>query len=1013
MATACTGSLLIHFLLGLFLFSPEGGILSLELLPSSSRVTLQHNSSYSVICSGWSDVTWALPGDAVVGVSVEDLGSSSVLRLSSTTWRQSGRYTCSEPDSDQSRALDLFVPGTGPSAWFLPSAEVMVLRSGDTARVPCSVSDPDLQMDLWERSGRQRVPVTPLHLHPALGFTAKLNDSSYVCSARRGHEEALSQVFYVFSSAGPEELHVELQSSAQVLRAGDPLMLNCTVSESESVYFSWEFPRKLRPHGQELEPLTEFMLDQVRSIINISETSLQDSGVYVCSVEESVHKQKVQKSLNISVLGRGFVDLSPSESSLVQTLLHHTVALSLHIQAFPPPNVTWSIPMATSSSIITMVTWDPNVTMATPSASARNTRLSHTSFLSVLKLEEVQMNQTGSYIATVSNDDDIKEVEFRLEVRAPPSVQLLSEVGVASVLCVSEGAPPPKLTWFICPLKLRCTDIGWRNVSESVGASVKENSTEKQGLTQVHSVLTLKSLDSVSSVRCESKNSLGRRAWDLRLVSSSLLSQVKVLTAVLVLVVLALIFLILLIVLWRKKPRWTLGHHLLDPDALDALEGQVLLDLQWEVSRENVKLGTIVTSGTFGTIVEASVQSLDSSFRATVLMPKSGALQSLLSDLKILVHVGSHLNLLKLLGACTRDRGAVMLISEWCRHGDLSSYLKKHRHTFGSGPTHTYTESDGYMDMTSEDSHYVAMTTLCVSQQPEYELLHNSTISEPQGTLSPEDLSLSDLLSFCFQTACAMDFLSQRHVVHRDLGARNVLVSDGKVLKICDFGCGRDVGRSFGCGRDEGRSSEYVRRGNSFLPVKWMSPENFLCVYTTQSDVWSYGVLLWEIYSMGELPFPDVPVSKFCSELKNGKRLDKPELAPKEIFQLMIGCWQQSPDSRPLFSSLVESLGKLLPPQFHQRYSALTEQFLSDPVVVRTQGRTEPGPDQNPAAVQVTVHLSGAEPETTDSAPSDDIITLSDVAVETRADAALDADDMSDPSEEQEVTSSVQEERVL
>ncbi|CAL9690985.1 unnamed protein product [Knipowitschia caucasica] len=517
MATTGTGCGHLHFLSGLlFLLWPEGG-LSLELLPSTSRVILPQGSNYSTVCSGWSEVSWALPGEAEVGVSVEDYGSSAVLSLTNATWRQSGRYTCSEEDSELSRSLDLFVPGDGPSQWLLPSPVAVVMRSSLYGLVPCVVSDPDLQVALWLRSGSERVPVSPVQFNPALGFTALLNDSSYICSARRGQQEVLSQVYYVYSVIGPEQLLVDLQASAVVLRRGDPLMVNCTVSESESVYFSWSFPRKHYDKAEQVEPLTELLSNQIRSIINISESTEQDSGLYVCSVEESLQKQKFEKVLNITVLSRGFVDLSPSESTLVQTLLHHTVALSLHIRAFPAPNVTWSITTATGNRSVTPAIVNRTVTTSAAAAtttSASTTRLSHARFLTVLRLEEVQMNQTGRYLATVSNDDEIKEVEFRLEVRVPPRILALSEVGVASVMCVCEGAPPPKLTWFICPSNLRCSDSGWRNISESIS----ETSTEKDRVTEVHSVLTLKSLDSVSSVRCEVKNSVGRRAWDLRLV---------------------------------------------------------------------------------------------------------------------------------------------------------------------------------------------------------------------------------------------------------------------------------------------------------------------------------------------------------------------------------------------------------------------------------------------------------------------------------------------------------------
>uniref|UniRef100_A0AAV2J5D6 Protein kinase domain-containing protein n=1 Tax=Knipowitschia caucasica TaxID=637954 RepID=A0AAV2J5D6_KNICA len=378
---------------------------------------------------------------------------------------------------------------------------------------------------------------------------------------------------------------------------------------------------------------------------------------------------------------------------------------------------------------------------------------------------------------------------------------------------------------------------------------------------------------------------------------SALWSQVKVLAAVLVLVVLAVVFLILLIVVWTKKPVWTLGWRLLaiPPDGSVALvdPSDLPYDSGWDVPEEDISLGQVISSGTFGTLTEASVSGLtgaESSCRAIVLTAKGGAVRSLLSDLKTWIHIGRHMNVLQLLGACTKH-GPLMVISEWCCHGDLPSYLKKHKVSCPSGSAHSV--SDVYLDMSS-DSQYVAMKQLCAT---EYTTLHNTT-TDPQGALSAEDL-----LSFCFQTARALDFLSQRNVVHRDVAARNVLVSEQKILKLGDFGLSRDMRRS----------KEYERRGKARLPVKWMSPESiFLCVYTTQSDVWSYGVLLWEIYSM------DVPQSQFCSNLKKGKRLNRPELAPDDMSDLMTSCWDQTPGLRPSASALVQTVGNMMSPQFQQ-----------------------------------------------------------------------------------------------
>ncbi|KAM8742681.1 platelet-derived growth factor receptor beta-like isoform 2-T3 [Acanthopagrus schlegelii] len=988
-----TGSMnVLHFLLGALLVCPEVAV-CLELMPSSAEVQLKPNANFTVVCSAWSQVTWQLPTDTMVdGVVVENRGSSSVLQLSNATWKNSGRYTCEEPSSHQSRHIDIFIPGHGPEEWFVPLGPGVVMKEAEEDTIPCVVSDPQLDVSLYERP--QKKIITGTKYEPGRGFTGRLNDTSYVCLATRGDEERESQVYYVFSVIVPKELEVELTVSSSVLKQGEALTVNCTVKDTEMVFFSWDFPRK-----QEIEPLTDFLPNRIRSFLNISEATVEDSGVYVCMVKETMQERTVTKNITLRVLDQGYVYVWSSGETNVSSLLHHTVEFSVEVDAHPAPTVLWT---------------KDNQTIATDTTSITTRHLTGSRYMSTLTLVRVQMDQTGSYTATASNDDDIEEVIFNLEVKAPPRIVSLSEVGSKAVQCVSEGAPPPSITWYTCQSSHRCNNLtgGWRSLSASEGGAPLENITEveERGVTKVRSVLTLQSLSSLSAVRCEAKNSAGRRARDLRIVSNSLLSQVAVLAAVLVLVILAVIFLIILILLWRKKPRYEVRWKVIESVSPDGQQYTYLdpahlpYNSTWEVPRDNIVIGQVLGSGAFGRVVEATVSGLLHSHSSTkvaikMVKPNSGAVQSLMSELKVLVHLGPHLNVVNLLGACTRG-GPVHLITEFCRHGDLVNYLQRNKHTFLQSDTHTKSDSDGgYMDMNKEESaQYVAMKELSYAdiEPAVYETPYTAPDQQEESLLLSDSplLSLHDLLSFSFQVSKAMDFLSTRNCVHRDLAARNVLVCEGKLVKVGDFGLARDLMKD----------QDYIARGNSFLPVKWMSPESiFQNIYSCQSDVWSYGVLLWEIFSLGGSPYPDLPMTQeFYSALKRGYRMSRPDHAPHNIFDLMKQCWEEKPQSRPSFSSLVVSVGNILTDDYQKRYLQLTENFLKgeNPAVVRSrmsssraaEDQTNILTDANGIpAPQETVYLLEAEPVENSLSHGTYIIPITDITIETNNGAALDA----------------------
>uniref|UniRef100_A0AAY4DE17 receptor protein-tyrosine kinase n=1 Tax=Denticeps clupeoides TaxID=299321 RepID=A0AAY4DE17_9TELE len=274
--------------------------------------------------------------------------------------------------------------------------------------------------------------------------------------------------------------------------------------------------------------------------------------------------------------------------------------------------------------------------------------------------------------------------------------------------------------------------------------------------------------------------------------------------------------------------------------------------------------------------------------------------RALMSELKILIHIGHHLNVVNLLGACTKPGGPLMVIVEYCKYGNLSSYLKSKRAEYSPFKVNGAIPTDTRLD--------ICTGTATISRTGGKESV--SHLEDGDESSDWDHLTLEDLISYSFQVAKGMEFLSSRKCIHRDLAARNILLSENNVVKICDFGLARDVYKD----------PDYVRKGDARLPLKWMAPETiFDRVYTTQSDVWSFGILLWEIFSLGASPYPGVSIDEaFCRRLKEGTRMRAPDYATPEIYQTMLNCWLDRPTDRPTFAELVDHLGNLLQASAHQ-----------------------------------------------------------------------------------------------
>ncbi|XP_053293197.1 tyrosine-protein kinase Lyn [Pleuronectes platessa] len=160
-------------------------------------------------------------------------------------------------------------------------------------------------------------------------------------------------------------------------------------------------------------------------------------------------------------------------------------------------------------------------------------------------------------------------------------------------------------------------------------------------------------------------------------------------------------------------------------------------------------------------------------------------------------------------------------------------------------------------------------------------------------------LQLPKLIDFSAQIAEGMAYIEKKNYIHRDLRAANVLVSESLLCKIADFGLARII-----------EDDEYTAREGAKFPIKWTAPEAFnYGSFTIKSDMWSFGVLLYEIVTYGKIPYPGMTKGEVMSSVQRGYRMAQPDNCTAELYEVMMCCWKKLPDDRPTFDYLQSVLG--------------------------------------------------------------------------------------------------------
>ncbi|XP_058380720.1 muscle, skeletal receptor tyrosine-protein kinase isoform X5 [Diceros bicornis minor] len=294
--------------------------------------------------------------------------------------------------------------------------------------------------------------------------------------------------------------------------------------------------------------------------------------------------------------------------------------------------------------------------------------------------------------------------------------------------------------------------------------------------------------------------------------------------------------------------------------------------LSLEYPRNNIEYVRDIGEGAFGRVFQARAPGLlpyEPFTMVAVKMLKEEASADMQADFQreaALMAEFDNPNIVKLLGVCAVGK-PMCLLFEYMAYGDLNEFLR-------------------------------SMSPHTVCSLSHSDLSTRAQVSSP----GPPPLSCAEQLCIARQVAAGMAYLSERKFVHRDLATRNCLVGENMVVKIADFGLSRNI-----------YSADYYKANeNDAIPIRWMPPESiFYNRYTTESDVWAYGVVLWEIFSYGLQPYYGMAHEEVIYYVRDGNILSCPDNCPLELYNLMRLCWSKLPADRPSFTSIHRILERM------------------------------------------------------------------------------------------------------
>nr|XP_048270845.1 mast/stem cell growth factor receptor Kit isoform X2 [Myodes glareolus] len=847
-----------------------------------------------------------------------------------------GKYTCIN-SAGLSSSIYVFV--RDPAVLFLVNPSLYGKEDNDTL-VRCPLTDPQVSNYSLRGCDGKTLPKDLTFVpNPKAGITIKNVKRTYHrlclrCAAQRGGKWVLSDKFTLKVRAAIKAIPiVSVPETSHLLREGDRFSVTCTIRDVSSSVGSMWIKGNTQAKAQVKQSSWhrgDFDYERLETL-TISSARVNDSGVFVCYANNTFGSANVTTTLK--VVAKGFINIFPVKNTTVYVNDGENVDLVVEYEAYPKPeHQRWIYMNKTSPN-----KWEDYL---------KSDNKSNIRYVNELHLTRLKGTEGGTYTFLVSNSDVSASVTFNVYVNTKPEILTSDRLQNGMLQCVAVGFPEPTIDWYFCTgTEQRCAvpvppaDVQIQNVSVS-----------PFGRLAVQSSIDPSILRHNGTVECKAYNDVGKSSAFFNFAfkgnNKEQIQAHTLFTPLLIgfVITAGLMGIIVMVLAYKylQKPmyevQWKVVEEINGNNYVYIDPTQLPYDHKWEFPRNRLSFGKTLGAGAFGKVVEATAYGLiksDAAMTVAVKMLKPSAhlteREALMSELKVLSYLGNHMNIVNLLGACTVG-GPTLVITEYCCYGDLLNFLRRKRDSFifskqedqaeaalyknllHSKETSCSDSTNEYMDMKPGVSYVVPTKT-----DKRRSARIDSYIERDVTPAIMEDdelaLDLEDLLSFSYQVAKGMAFLASKNCIHRDLAARNILLTHGRITKICDFGLARDI-------RND---SNYVVKGNARLPVKWMAPESiFNCVYTFESDVWSYGIFLWELFSLGSSPYPGMPVdSKFYKMIKEGFRMLSPEHAPAEIYDVMKACWDADPLKRPTFKQVVQLIEKQISESTKHIYSNL------------------------------------------------------------------------------------------